>query len=227
MDVVATYRSNRAVRLLLGIALLFSGIALLMHIFSGVSLRVALLATVLTATVTIAVLWRRMDPPMRSNVRLRAKVGVIAGVLALVVYDAVKWLVSLADPSPYNPFEALWYFGVLLVGTGQSEFWIMVAGTGFHALNGIAFVIAYCFLLGRAGIVAGILWGLVLSAMQIAIYPFWLDVGLVQQFAVISIVGHVAYGATFGYVCKRGLERLETRPVGNRPLTERAGSERT
>jgi len=212
--------SRTVVRLLVGIAFLYSGAALLMHILGGVSLRMALVGTVLASAVVIAVVWRRIEPELRSQVLAYVKVGTLAGILAVIVYDVVRWTMALVDPTPYDPFEALWTFGLLLVGPEAPEPWIMAAGIGYHALNGVMFGIAYAFLFGRKGIIVGVAWALFLTGFQLALYPGWLGIELVRQFAGISFSGHVAYGATLGYVCKRGLDRLDRKRIYEEEKTD-------
>jgi hypothetical protein len=52
----------------------------------------------------------------------RTLVGVVCGLLATASYDASKFALSQWDSSPYNPFEAIHLFGLLLVDSTAPEF---------------------------------------------------------------------------------------------------------
>src|SRR5918992_1280618 len=100
----------------LGIGALFSGVALLAHIIAGVSLRLALALTVGFLILTVCLVWRRTSGEERLRMLRRTAVGVISGIVATASYDLSKFVLSQWNPSPYNPFEAIHLFGVLLVG---------------------------------------------------------------------------------------------------------------
>ena len=189
----------------LGVGATFSGAALVMHILIGVSLRFALVVAGALVVLALAVVWRRAAPPLRQAITRRAGVGLVAGVLALVAYDASKWALSQLDPSPYNPFEAVRAFGLLLVGEAQPGAIVLSAGAGFHVLNGVCFGIAFVFLFGYRGVLAGMVWGVFLETFQLALYPGWLGTELVAEFVQISAASHLVYGATLGLVCKNRL----------------------
>jgi hypothetical protein len=190
----------------LGIGALFSGVALLAHIIAGVSLRLALALTVGFLILTVCLVWRRTSGEERLRMLRRTVVGVVSGILATASYDLSKFALSQWDPSPYNPFEAIHLFGVLLVGSSASNFVVNAAGTLFHIVNGISFGLAFCLLIARPGVVTGIGWGLFLAFMQITLYPGWLGTSLYQEFATISGISHVVYGVVLGYSCQYGLQ---------------------
>ena len=188
-------------------AALFSGAALLTHILVGVSLGIALAfgASMLVAAVCL-VWWKA---PVQERVRLVrfARIGIVAGVTATIAYDTSKFLLSRWDPSPYNPFEALRTFGVLLVGSTAPEAAVFGAGTAFHLLNGVAFGVAFCFLFGQRGILAGVTWGVFLELFQLTLYPGWLDIRFYAEFAQISALSHIVYGGVLGASTRFGLTR--------------------
>ena len=181
---------------------MFSGAALLAHILTGVSLALALVFSAGLLGLAVTIGWSRAKPAARALVRRRAGVGILSGLLATVAYDLSKYGLSQWDPSPYNPFEALRIFGVLLVTSAAPPSLIYVAGAAFHFLNGMSFGVAYSFLFGDKGILAGIVWGLFLELFQLALYPGWLDIRFYQEFAVISAFSHVIYGACLGISCQ-------------------------
>lgn len=195
-------------RWVVGVAFLFSGAALLMHILQGVSLPVGLAGTVAVAIGTFAYVWRQLHPIVRTRLRQHVRVGVVAGALALVAYNTAKWGLATLDPSAFDPFGAIPIFGALLIGSSAPEGWLMAAGIGYHVLNGVTFAVAYSILFGQRGILFGVGWGIFLEVFQFTLYPGWLNTGaFYAEFVTISFLAHVAYGGTLGYVCKRGLMR--------------------
>jgi len=192
---------------LFGLGALFSGTALLTHILTGVSLRLALLVSAAIVGLGIGVVWRRASLSDRSRIRGLAKIGLLSGFLATLAYDATKALLSYWDPSPYNPFEVIRIFGVLLIGPHASSGLIYVAGAAFHLGNGLLFGLAFVLLFGRGGVVAGVAWGLFLELFQLTLYPGWLSVRAYVEFVQISGLSHLVYGVVLGSCCSYGLRR--------------------
>jgi hypothetical protein len=210
-------------RAALGGAALFGGIALLANILLSVSLPLGLLATasVLGAVLTVSMV--KADARDRHHQLRVAGAGVAAGLVATLAYDAARALLSQLDPSPFNPFEAIRIFGLLLLGEGATTTHLMVAGTGLHLVNGICFGLAYVALFGQEGnrsassaIVTGISWGLFLELFQLTLYPNWLRVTALAEFATISAFSHAVFGAVLGLSGRALLRRLlpgDTRPL--------------
>lgn len=182
---------------------LFSGVALVAHIVSGVSLRLGLALTTSVMLLSGGLVWRRALPTERTRVARVIRIGLLAGILATTAYDAAKFALSLLDPSPYNPFEAIRVFGVLLAGQSAAPLFLYAAGTAFHLVNGMSFGVVYCVLFGRRGVPGGIIWGVFLEVFQLTLYPGWLDIRAYREFAQISALSHIVYGATLGFLCKR------------------------
>jgi hypothetical protein len=133
--------------------------------------------------------------------------GAVAGFLATMAYDLSKAALSILDPSPYNPFEAIRTFGKLLAGPSAGEQAIVASGAAFHLLNGTMFGIAYVFIFARDGAISsgralatGVAWGIFLELFQLTLYPGWLDIRAYREFVMISALGHVVYGATLGTI---------------------------
>ena len=87
-----------------------------------------------------------------------------------------------------------------------------VSGAAFHLLNGVMFAIAYAQFFGalavrsgRLAVVTGMGWGLFLEAFQLILFPGWLSITFVAEFATISMAAHLVYGATVGTVVRRRL----------------------
>ena len=198
-----------------GVAALFSGAALLGNILFGFSLVLGLVVIGGGAAAVAAVAVTRMTPDERWRLRRTVGAGVVAGLVATICYDVAKAVLSQVDPSPFNPFEATRVFGVLLIGDGAPEGALQAAGIALHLLNGTAFGVAFTVLFGREGrlsmpaaLLFGIGWGLFLELFQITLYPGWLDIRAYREFATISALSHVVYGATLGLAGRSLLRRL-------------------
>jgi hypothetical protein len=76
----------------------------------------------------------------------------------------------------------------------------------YHVSNGILFGTAYTLLLGQQRWWCGIAWSLGLELAMLCLYPLWLDLRSVMgEFTVMSVTGHLAYGAVLGLGCQRWL----------------------
>jgi hypothetical protein len=195
----------------LGVGALFSGAALVVHILTGFSLRYGLALTASTLACGMLAVWLRLAPGKRRQLLWMVGIGAGSGVLATVTYDATKFVLSQLDPSPYDPFALTHTFGVLFVGASAPQALIYASGIGFHVLNGISFAIAFCFLFGRRGILAGVAWGVFLELFQLTLYPGWLDIRFYREFAAIGSLSHLVYGAVLGTCCRAGLRQLTRR----------------
>jgi hypothetical protein len=58
-------------------------------------------------------------------------------------------------------------------------------------------------------------WGAVLEVFQLTLYPGWLDIRAYQEFAQISALSHLAYGATLGWSARTGIDRIGTLEQGD------------
>jgi hypothetical protein len=186
-----------ALRVLLAGCGLVTGISLVVAVLGGFALLgvLAVMAPLAVAAAGISV--ARMPPLLRTAVLARVRAGLVAGVAATAAYDASRWL--LAPILGVNPWAALPVFGVGL-GAGQAEGWAAFAlGMLFHAINGVAFATAYAVLIPRSGVVAGIAWGMGLELAMLAIYPGWLKIDAIAEFGVMSLTGHLCYGAVLGW----------------------------
>jgi hypothetical protein len=211
-------------RAVLGMFALFSGAALVIHIISGFSLRLALFSSAGVVALAIASLWRRVDATRRGRFVRLLWVGASSGILATLAYDASRYVLSLWDTSPYSPFEAIRMFGILLAGKGAAPASVYTTGSVFHLFNGMSFGVGYAFLLGQKGILAGILWGLFLEIFQITLYPGWLDIRAYREFVQISAFGHVVYGSVLGLICQHRLAGGGSLEPANFSRLSRGGS---
>ncbi|HEY1306800.1 MAG TPA: DUF6789 family protein [Vicinamibacterales bacterium] len=194
-----------------GVSFLASGAALTVHIMSGVSLRLAIVASISLVALVTGWIWRRASTEDRSQLNRRVRAGLIAGAVATASYDVAKFALSQLDPSPYNPFEAIRIFGGLLTQSSMPGVVLYGAGTVFHLLNGISFGIAFCLLFRQPGPLKGIAWGMFLEIFQLTLFPGWLDIRFYREFVQISALSHVVYGMVLGVSCRYGMKHRATR----------------
>jgi hypothetical protein len=198
----------------LGLAALFSGIALLANILLEVSLVAGLLAAGGALGAGLLVAYLRADQDDRRFLLGVARAGLGSGIAGTLVYDVVRAGLGRLDPSPFDPFGAIRVFGALLVGEGASPAYIMGAGLALHFVNGSCFGLSYAALFGRDGqqsacsaAVTGVSWGLFLELFQATLYPAWLRISALSEFLLISSLGHVAFGLSLGLMARRLLHR--------------------
>jgi hypothetical protein len=208
-----------------GLAAGFSGLAVLATILSGVPLAIAEAALAVIPLTFVVVVVRRTPRPIVREVWRVVRAGLLAGFVATIVYDATRTILSVVDPSPYNPFEAVRVFGLGMLPPGAPAALIMASGFSIHYLNGSTFGVIYAVFAGRHGgtlraaLLGGIAWGLTLEFIQSILYPGWLGMtAVIKEFLVISGLGHVAYGASLGVGVRwllhreRALEVVDERP---------------
>lgn len=212
---------RRRVWLVLGIAALFSGVALLGYLLAGLALPLTLAFTGMLLVVTVVLIWRRSDSATRGLMKSVVLRGALVALVAVAVYDVSREILAQLDPSPFNPFGAIPIFGHLLLGAEASAEAALVAGIGFHLLNGVSFGLAYAFVFGplavrslRMALLTGMGWGLFLELFQLTLYPGWLNIETYREFVTISFLGHFAYGATLGALGHRFLPWARNEDLG-------------
>jgi len=201
-------------RLLLGALPLASGAALLVHVFAQVSLGLTLLAAGVIVALAAAALWARLPPSARAEVARRVRVGALAGLLATVAYDGVRWVVVNVFHYTFWPFDIYPIFGHAIGGADLAGGWAIALGVLYHYLNGVAFAVAYTILFGATGWWAGILWALGLEALMLGVYPGWLHPRALGEFVSVSMIGHLAYGSVLGGFGRWRLRRPGPAPTG-------------
>jgi hypothetical protein len=142
----------------------------------------------------------------------------VAGLAATAAYDASRLLLVYLGRLPLSPFETFGIFGQLIAGDGRPGWLTYGVGTAYHILNGTAFGICYCFLLGGRNWKCGVAWGLGLEAGMLALYPGWLQLDAVLvEFTTMSFVGHLFYGGVLGLVSQRRLGPLLESAAADQP----------
>ena len=152
------------------------------------------------AFVALTVIMRRRQQTL---FLARLKIGLIAGVLSIAAYDVVRWLLETLNVVSTHSFRAIPVFGYGLTNRSVSDPLAIAAGWAFHATNGIGFAIAFVFMCAGRPWWWGVVYGLVLEAFMVTLYPGWLGMSLGTEFLSVSVLGHVAYGAVLGNFARR------------------------
>lgn len=185
-----------------------SGVALVIAVLAKTSLALMLLLLGGFAGFVFTLKWVRASSTERQLIRKKLVVGALAGLIATAAYDASRLLVVKLGGFHISPFKAFPLFGALILGEGAPASATYLIGTAYHLLNGMLFTVAYCFLFGNRNWKFGILWALGLEASMLMLYPGWLHLEQVmQEFTIMSMTGHIVYGATLGALCQRWLSR--------------------
>lgn len=192
--------------MLLASAMMASGIALVVSILTGMPLWLSLGLLGGMAVLLVSLRWSQSGEAARRRLQAQLSTGLAAGLAATAAYDVSRFLLVRLGRLPLSPFETFGIFGQLILGGGRPGWLTFAIGTAYHLLNGVAFAIGYCFLLGGRSWKWGIAWGLALEAGMLALYPGWLDLDAVLvEFTSMSFVGHVFYGGVLGLISERRL----------------------
>lgn len=187
----------------LALAALMTGISLLVALFLHTSLALPLALVGTLAAITVALWCLRAPPAARAEAARRARYGVVAGLAATATYDVVRLLVVEGLRLHVHPFDTFVLFGQLIVG-GPPRPLAWVVGIAYHYSNGVLFGVAYLLLLAGRDWRFGVVWGLGLECLMLLVYPGWLNLRLLMvEFTVMSLCGHLAYGAILGLLGRR------------------------
>lgn len=193
---------------------LASGAALVVFIVLGLSLVAGLAAAWAAAATGLWWVWTRGSAEARHRLRESVQVGLVAGVAALIAYDVSRLAAVELLGLKTKPFEAFRSFGDALLPGRSRTGAALVVGICYHVINGLTFSIAYTGLFGRRGVLTGVFYGLGLELAMITLYPGWLNIKTIDEFAQMSIVGHLCFGAVLGASTKTLLDRRDRRGVG-------------
>jgi hypothetical protein len=133
----------------------------------------------------------------------RLTVGTVGGLLGLVGYDLVRWLIQVTIPVHFDAFAAFPTFGNLMTGKPREAGIALAAGWTYHVTNGLTFGIIYALLAGPAAWWWGLVWGAALEAAMMVVYPSLMHPQSVSDFAIVSVIGHGVFGAIVGITCQR------------------------
>jgi hypothetical protein len=195
--------ATRAGMALLATLPLVTGAGLILHVVSGRSLALAVLLALAASLLLVTLTWRRLAPGTKEVARRRVIVGLACGALATLAYDVTRFALVTLGQLRFGPFEALPTFGRLLIGDSAPPVLVALAGTAFHAANGIGFGTAFVIAVRRPTILKGLVWAGLLELAMVTIYPGWLGMDLSEEFLTVSILGHAAYGSILGLAAGR------------------------
>jgi hypothetical protein len=133
----------------------------------------------------------------------RLTVGATGGLLGLVGYDVVRWLVQVVLPVDFDAFAAFPTFGHLMTGEPREAGIALAAGWAYHVTNGLTFGIIYALVAGPARWWWGLVWGAALEAAMMVVYPSLMNPRSVSDFVMVSVIGHGVFGAIVGVSCER------------------------
>jgi hypothetical protein len=133
----------------------------------------------------------------------RLTVGTTGGLLGLVGYDVVRWLVQVVLPVDFDAFAAFPTFGHLMTGEPRDAGIALAAGWAYHVTNGLTFGIIYALVAGPARWWWGLVWGAALEAAMMVVYPSLMNPRSVSDFVIVSVIGHGVFGAIVGITCER------------------------
>jgi len=192
--------------LVFALAILFSGAALLVAVYTHLSLALALGLLGTAALSCMGIIWVNIDPARKQLLKKQLLVGLIAGFAATLAYDTTRLLLVYLGHLQFSPFETFNVFGKLIVGTEAPRVVTQTVGTIYHVLNGICFGIAYCIAFGGRNWKFGIVWAFILESFMLTVYPGWLNLDAVmKEFVSVSLLGHVAYGTVLGLLAQKYL----------------------
>jgi hypothetical protein len=186
----------------------------IVSILSGLRLLLVEVAMAVIPLAAATYVFSRTPKAIVHEILTVVRAGLLAGAAATFVYDLTRTTLSVLDPSPYNPFEAIRRFGSGVLPADAAPAVVLAAGFAIHFLNGSSFGVIYAIFGGRYGttlrraLINGMAWGLTLEFIQSILYPGWLHITTVlQEFLVISGLGHLMYGVTLGLGVHRLLHR--------------------
>jgi len=193
-------RGAAGATLVLTICALFTGAALLAAVLLHLSL--ALTLGILGAfAVALATLALRIVPvASRRELAVRAAAGAAGGALGVGLYDGVRLGIVSLGHLRTDPFAAVPFFGALITGADPHSHVASDIGLVYHYANGVFFGVSFGIALGRRSWWWGIPWALALELLMLTIYPGWLKIGpaMMEEFTVVSLSGHLAYGTGLG-----------------------------
>lgn len=189
---------------MLGMASLFSGAALVFAVWFQLPLSLTLVCMGAFAALAVATRYSALDADARSATLRRLRCGLVAGLIATAGYDLWRLLLVKVAGFPIHPFETFRLFGVSIVGAGASLEAAYTVGTLYHLLNGVTFAVGYLLLFPQPRLLTAVIWALGLELAMFTVYPGWLDLeAVMMEFTVMSLSGHLVYGALLGFIGDR------------------------
>jgi hypothetical protein len=135
----------------------------------------------------------------------RIRVGFAAGIVALVAYNATRWVCGWLFSLSVSPFYSIYVFGTLITGQPTGSPGALLAGILYHISNGITFAVMYTLVAGPARWWFGLAWGAILEIAMLVIYPSsnLLQPPSMTPFVAVSLMSHAVYGSALGVISER------------------------
>lgn len=136
----------------------------------------------------------------RTGVTRLLAIGLCAGCIATLAYDAVR--VPLVH-SGMPVFKAISYFGTLLLGADRPSVASEALGWAYHLTNGVSFGLMYAALVPRVRAWSAVLWGLSLEGLML-LTPYAEVFGYARdlRFMTVTIGAHTIFGLALWLVLR-------------------------
>jgi hypothetical protein len=136
----------------------------------------------------------------------RLYIGLVAGLIATLAYDAIRATIMVGYPGDFNPFRSHPNFGALILDTSPATTAAHLTGWAYHFWNGISFGIIFVMLAGGVRFYYALIWALALETATVTIYPNVFDISRSDwMFVAVSFIGHAVYGLTLGVLSREWL----------------------
>jgi hypothetical protein len=178
--------------------------ALAAHVFEWLDMRfflVAFGAPSVVFVIAVAAYARLVD----ASVFLHNLIlGLVVGLVATFVYDAVRIGLMWTNFFTYDAFYAIHVFGSWIARQPANSGAATTAGWLYHFWNGLSFGVMFALTFGRPrSWVYGLVYGIVMEVVMLGLFPMFLRVTDETGFVTISLIGHAAFGATLGGLTAR------------------------
>jgi hypothetical protein len=126
------------------------------------------------------------------------KVGLAAGIVATIGYDIARLLIMQTHLFNFDSFKSILIFGMWITHTPTSSRQSFIVGWAYHYWNGTSFGIMYMMAFARRHWLVGVVYGMLMEAAMIGLFPMFLHIYSPAGFVTVSMAGHAVYGAVIG-----------------------------
>jgi len=130
-------------------------------------------------------------------------VGTLGGFAATIGYDLIRYGIQASHPWGYNGFVPILLFGHWITGAPTGSLPSIIAGWVYHYWNGVSFGIMYVMIFANRHWCFGVAYGVVMELCMLGLFPLFIPIKNPVGFVLISLIGHVFYGAILGLVAQR------------------------
>jgi hypothetical protein len=129
-------------------------------------------------------------------------VGVVGGFVATLAYDGIRLLLRTSGIFNYDGFVAIYIFGGWITGQETTTLPAALAGWTYHFWNGLSFGVFYVLTFGNRHWLYGAAYGIVMELCMLGLFPFFVQVTDRFDFIMLSLIGHLVYGAALGTIAQ-------------------------